>query len=234
MGIPRLQRLVRKSDWIIPISSAIAKHWNLPQYKTTIIPNPICSKNDVIYNPVKEKYILYSSYLLTDKKGARYAVEAFCRSKLYNEGYQLKLMGNCSNDYRQILIDVAEKYNCANAIVFVPFQKDVKPYFAKATVYIMSSEFEAFGRVTAEAMFYGCPVLARATGGTLDIVRHGETGYLFETLEECSRLLVEIVHQNQERIILRAQKYAISTLSREAYRPKILEVYSSLLNTREK
>ena len=64
----------------------------------------------------------------------------------------------------------------------------------------MTSEFEALGRVTAEAMFYGCPVIAHATGGTLDLVKDGETGYLYNTIDECAELIRKVCPENQEKV----------------------------------
>ena len=94
----------------------------------------------------------------------------------------------------------------------------------------MTSEFEALGRVTAEAMFYGCPVIAHATGGTLDLVKDGETGYLYDTIDDCANLIQKVCAESQERLILQAQDFAINNLSQEIYGPKIMNVYNKVLN----
>jgi glycosyltransferase involved in cell wall biosynthesis len=39
---------------------------------------------------------------------------------------------------------------------------------------------EPFGRVVAEAMLAGRPVVASAAGGVMEIVQDGKTGFLFE------------------------------------------------------
>jgi glycosyltransferase involved in cell wall biosynthesis len=48
-----------------------------------------------------------------------------------------------------------------------------------AHVLVMCSNAEAFGRVTAEALERGRPVIAAASGGTLDMVDDGVNGLLF-------------------------------------------------------
>jgi glycosyltransferase involved in cell wall biosynthesis len=50
--------------------------------------------------------------------------------------------------------------------------------YALAAVYVQPSLFESFGLPVAEAMASEVPVVATATGGLLDLVEHGETGYL--------------------------------------------------------
>ena len=94
----------------------------------------------------------------------------------------------------------------------------------------MASECEGLGRVTAEAMFYGCPVVAHASGGTLDLVKDGITGYLFHTVDECAKLIRKVCTTDQEQVIMQAQRFAVNNLSQEIYGPKIMEVYESVLN----
>ena len=124
---------------------------------------------------------------------------------------------------------LAESYGCAEYVDFIPVQEDVKPFFAQAKAYIKPSVNEGMGRTTAEAMFFGCPVIAHASGGTLDLVRDGETGYLFNTVEECAELMRKVCIADQEEMILRAQEFVKVNLSIDNYGKKLLEVYNSVL-----
>lgn len=229
-GLTRLRSLINESDARIAISSAIKEHCRMPDLNTFVINDAVRSRNETCYIETKEKYLLFSSYYLTEAKGTRRAIQAFAQSGVGKQGFRLKLIGNCAEDFHQSLLQTAEELRVENAIDFIPCQKEVKPYFAKATAYIMASEFEGLGRVTAEAMFYGCPVIAHATGGTLDIVRDGETGYLYNTLDECAQFIRKVCTEPQEALILRAQKFAVDNLSQEVYGPKIMEVYNKVLN----
>lgn len=229
-GIPHLRKLINKADARIAISNAIKEHWQMPEENTWVINNAIRSKKDACYFTTKENYMLFSSYYLSESKGARNAILAFAESEVCKKGYKLLLMGNCGDEYRGVLMQTIKEKKLEKHIEFVPCQKDVKPYFANATAYLMMSDFEALGRVTAEAMFFGCPVIAHATGGTLDLVRDGETGYLYNTLDECAELIKNVCAEPQEALILRAREYAVNNLSQEVYGPKIMEVYESVLN----
>lgn len=228
-GISRLRELINSADARIAISIALKTHWQLKEANTWVINNAIRSKNDVIYLPKKDKYLLFCSYNLTESKGTRTAIKAFAKSGIAKEGYILKLMGNCSETYENSLRKTMVEFGVENVVEFVPCQPNIKPFFAHASAYIMASDCEGLGRVTAEAMFYGCPVIARASGGTLDMVKDGKTGYLFHTIDECAELIKKCT-ENQEKIILQAQQFAIEYLSQEVYGPKIMEVYESVLN----
>jgi glycosyltransferase involved in cell wall biosynthesis len=55
------------------------------------------------------------------------------------------------------------------------------PILADGDVFAMTSHNEAFGRANLEAMACGKPVIGSNTGGLLDLVEPGVTGWLFET-----------------------------------------------------
>ena len=233
-GLPLLRRLVNKADARVAITTAIRNHWKMPVENTWVIPNAIRSQADICYIPQKEKYVLYSAFYLSELKGARVAVEAFARSGIAKNGFILKMMGNCDDEYKQSLLETARLYGAENAIEFIGCQSDVKPHFTKASAYIMSSEFEALGRVTGEAMFFGCPVVAHATGGTLDLIEHGKTGYLYDTVDECADYIRLTCLQSQELIIKNAQLFAMENLSIEVYTNRIRPVYYGVLELNTK
>ena len=228
-GIPHLRDLINHADARIAISSAIKKHWEMPEENTWVINDAVRKMAEACYNPCKDPYVLFSSYNLTEEKGTRMAIEAFAKSGVAEKGFRLVLMGNCKDEYKASLRSTMCEFGVESDIEFVPCQTDVKPWFAHATAYLMASECEGLGRVTAEAMFYGCPVVARATGGTLDLVKNGETGFLFNIVEECAELLREVCARDNESMILRAQEFAKNNLSLEVYGPRIMEVYKSVI-----
>jgi glycosyltransferase involved in cell wall biosynthesis len=55
---------------------------------------------------------------------------------------------------------------------------DVRPWLKSASVLILPSENEPFGRVLVEAMALGVPVVATRSGGVPEIVREGREGFL--------------------------------------------------------
>lgn len=228
-GLPRLRKLINQSDARIAISSAIKIYWKMPDVRTWVINDAVRNKRDACYVSEKKRYILFCSYYLTEAKGARNAVSAFGISGLHKDGYRLKLVGNCNVDYRKSLMGTAKDFACEDFVDFVPCQLDLKSFYANAAVFIMASEYEGLGRVTAEAMFYGCPVVAFASGGTLDLVKDGETGYLYNTVEECAEILRNVCMNNQEKVIRQALDFVMNNLSEEVYGAKIMEVYRRVL-----
>ena len=58
-------------------------------------------------------------------------------------------------------------------------QPNVGPLLRQADLLLMTSQYESFCLAALEAMACGVPVLATNVGGLPEVVRHGETGYLF-------------------------------------------------------
>jgi glycosyltransferase involved in cell wall biosynthesis len=65
--------------------------------------------------------------------------------------------------------------------------------FASADLFAFPSELESFGLVAVESMAAGVPVVASRVGGMPDVVREGETGWLFDAGDVAA--LVERVRQ---------------------------------------
>lgn len=235
-GLSHLKTIINSADAKIIISNFCKQEWGLDEKNTWTLFDAVQSVNDCCYIQVKQPYILFLSHILCDEKGARRAVEAFGKSGLFktsdNIPIKLKMVGICYDDYKKDLMALAKKYGCEGAVDLVSEQKDVKPLFANAMAFINPSINEGLGRTTAEAMFFGCPVIAHASGGTLDLIKDRETGHLFNTVEECAEMMKIVCTTNQEKIILQAQEFASQNLCIENYGEKIMEVYEKVLNNK--
>lgn len=231
-GYAFLKALINKADARIVISHQAEAHWGFKPENTWVILDAVAKASECCYYPEKKPYLLFCSYLITKAKGALLTVDAYGRSGLSQDGIKLTFLGNCEEEMRSEIMAIAKSHGCADSVVFLPCQEQVKPFFAEAKAFIMASTNEGLGRVTVEAMFYGCPVIAKDSGGTKDLVKDQVTGYLFQTAEECAALMRQVCLQPQEALIRRAQEFAVDNLSIEVYGPRIMQVYESVLSQR--
>ena len=155
-------------------------------------------------------------------------MKSFAASGVANKGYTLKLIGHCSDAYKQHLDSLAGESKFS--IEYEGYQNDVYQYFASATAFLMCSQFEGLGRVTVEAMYHGCPVIARNSGGTTDFVIHEKTGYLFDTDEECARLIKNLAEgYDVAEVSANAKEMACRNFTKEVYGEKIMTIYKSVI-----
>jgi glycosyltransferase involved in cell wall biosynthesis len=80
----------------------------------------------------------------------------------------------------QYLLSVAEKMGISDRVIFTGFRKDMPQVYAAMDMFVLASDAEACGRVILEAMASGKAVIATNSGGTPEIVKDKETGFLIE------------------------------------------------------
>lgn len=134
---------------------------------------------------------------LTLEKGIDTAVRAIGRVAESHPEVALDIFG--SGERREALVKLAAKH-CPGGTV--RFRGHVAPavvyesmHAATATIF-PSRWAEPFGRVTAESMYLGTPVVGSDRGGIAEIIDDGETGLLFPVdddaaLAECLTKLIE-------------------------------------------
>lgn len=119
----------------------------------------------------EDKLLLYVGRLSAEKEIER------CREVLAEvPGLRLALVGG--GPHRGKL----EEYFARTPTYFAGYLRGVElaAAFASADVFFMPSRTETLGLVLLEAMAAGCPVVAAAAGGILDIVQDGVTGHLYD------------------------------------------------------
>ena len=67
--------------------------------------------------------------------------------------------------------------DCVKFLGWIPPEK-IKTYYRKASIFVMPSLMEGFGLVFLEAMAQGLPVIGGNVGGTLELIKDEENGYL--------------------------------------------------------
>lgn len=225
------RKMLQNSDAVIGITYAVLYHY-LPQNSSNAfkIFDAVKVVGNTSFVQTKEKYFLFCAGLLTEQKGYGLAVEAFALSGLYKKGYRLRVIGSPLPKYSAIVQKIIEKYNISEYVDHLGRLSDVSTHFENATAFLMCSQNEGLGRVTVEAMLYGCPVIGRASGGTKEIVISGQSGYQFDTAKECADLMKQVADSDNTHLIRQAQEFAVHNFSIEDYGDKIMNVYNTILN----
>lgn len=119
-----------------------------------------------------------------DGKGQHLVIEALhhLRAQLGHEVHLL-LMGeptlNEGDKYLRHLHQLAVQLGVSKHVHFRSFRANPDVFYQAIDVFVMASQSETYGMVTLEAMAAGVPLVASAAGGTLELVRDGQTGLLY-------------------------------------------------------
>jgi len=88
------------------------------------------------------------------------------------------------------------------AFRFEPATRNVPEIYRNATLLLQTSETEGLSNVSLEAMASGLPVVAANSGGTVEAVDHGVTGFLVdgEDLAEYQRRILSILDDSSQAL----------------------------------
>lgn len=230
-GWDKYNNMLKQTDAVIGITKTVLEHYvPLENKNAYVISDAVRSKDDTCLVMPKEKYFLFCAGFLTKQKGCDFAISAFAKSGLVTRGYKLKIIGEAHPKYRSQLTQIIANAGITDAVEFLGRTDKVKEYMNRATAFMMCSMNEGLGRVSIEAMFYGCLVIGRNSGGTKDFVFDDKTGLLFNDMDDCVAAMQRAVESDLQNIIRYAQQFARENFSIENYGEKILKVYDKVLN----
>lgn len=217
------------TDAFICISKAIYNHYKeLDSSKKHIIYNGVDNKNfisaeDKIHSDTLRILI---AGRVSEEKGQKQAVKA-CE-KLISKGidnFVLYIAGAGNLDY-----EISE--DMLKHIKILGLVSDMPELRKKIDVELVCSKAEAFGRTTAEAMMGGIPVIGSNTGGTVELIKDGETGFLYEygNIDDLSEKIEKFIVNPMlvSKMGLNAKKYAESHFTIERCADEIMQLYQNL------
>ena len=196
-SISRYSRIMTAGDLVVTPSRYIADYlhgaYGTPYGKMRIIPRAIDQARfnvtalDAAFCAEKKRdwkldgsFVVLALGRITQLKGFDVLIRAM---SLLPADFKLVLVGEAEAKRRDVetsLRQLAEELDLAGRVVFAGNQSKVAECLSLANVVVSSNvkKPEAFGRSMAEALAMGRPVVARAFGGALDVVRDGVDGVL--------------------------------------------------------
>ncbi|WP_319505455.1 glycosyltransferase [Bacteroides graminisolvens] len=145
-------------------------------------------KTSAIYNPLtiipKGKGSLnYKSLLAIGRfshltKGFDLLIESFNLISSKHKEWTLKIVGEGpEEDNLKALI---KKYNLDAQISIYPFTNDIQSHYSSASAFILSSRWEGFPLVLAEAMAHHLPIIASDLPVVIELLANANNNYIFE------------------------------------------------------
>lgn len=166
----------------------------------TFPPKP---KNENLIKNIKNKYQLHNKKILisvgrlTERKGMNQFIDQ-CFSKVVDAlpDTVLVIIGDTPNQSlnknlqsKELILATAKKHNLEHKIIFTGNIQDddvLTSFYYLADLHVFPVKHiphdpEGFGMVAIEAAAHGTPTVAFSTGGVIDAVEDGKSGYLAES-----------------------------------------------------
>jgi len=165
--------------------------------------------------------------LIHPMKQQMQALKAFHLLSQKHDNIRLIFVGKGRRIYTKKIRHFCKKNSLENKVEILGYVPNPSEIYAQSDALLMCSLYEGMGRVTAEAMAYGLPVIGLKSGATPELVRHSENGLIYEGDERdlMSQMEYLLLHQDEARQMgARGREMALSTFTTEKYVKAIWEV----------
>ncbi len=230
---------IKLSSWKLAICNS--------SFTEALIKNNWSVKTQVVYPPVdtsrmrslkKKKYILSVGRLLGYRSPKKHQVLIDVFKELVDskklEDWSLHIVGYISPEELKDLEQREEELR-GYPIKFYPnyLYKNLLKLYGESSIYWHATGFgeenpidmEHFGISTVEAMASGCVPVVINLGGQKEIIEDGQSGYLWDNVEDLKKYTLEVVGNNKkmEQMSIKAKEKSV-VYSKEEFTKKILNL----------
>lgn len=163
------------------LSNSIAKDFPFfIQNKMIPITNPI-NQNYKLSDPMgskSPKKVILSVGRLTERKDQVTLIKSFRLLEKDFPNWNLKIVGD--GVMRKILEKTISELDLGKKVFLPGVSSNITKEYQSAHIFAISSKFESFGLVTAEAMAHGLPTVGFDSPGTRDLILNNKNGLLID------------------------------------------------------
>ncbi len=130
------------------------------------------------------KYVLYIGKL-EERRSILMLLEAFEKASEKDSSIHLIMIGNGEADYVNSCFEYTKKHNFYNKITHINAltNEQVKFAFKMSDAFLLPTQYEIFGMVLLEAMYFGTPVVTTKNGGSATLIKNSENGIICNELD---------------------------------------------------
>lgn len=188
---------------------------NSVQKKGCVLPNPLnVSGLPVIYEGVRDKTIIGAGRLVS-QKNFTLLIKAFAIFQSRFPDYKLIIFGE--GPQKNDLLALAENLLIPNSYEFPGRVPNLPEKISKASIFVLSSDYEGFPNVLIESLSMGIPSISTdyLPGGANTLIKNGINGYVTPVgdIEELAKAMGNLIMQPE--ILPRTFRSAIAI--REKY-----------------
>lgn len=220
------------------ITEDVSNHFNTISQKHVIYDGVIKDADNIFEIAKKENSIIYVGRLI-ETKGVYDIVNSFAKVIREFPNYTLKFIGDGDQIVKDRLQELVRVNKLSKNVEFLGYKTNVSEYMKRAKAIVVSSRFEAFGLITAEAMNNGCLVIGRNTAGTKVQFDNGvfytgkEIALRYESnkgLEYALKQVMTMPADTYKEMVIRAHKTAVHFYNVKRSTSSIISFYSELLD----
>ncbi len=185
------------------------------------------AKREIFKDIPQDHKIVLNIARLEPMKGQEFFIELAKKVKEKKKNVKFIIVGEDKSPqkkYFKKLEKMTEDLNLRKCVVFMGQRSDVPNILGEGDILVSTSKIESFGRVLMEAAACQKPVLAFKTGGMVEVVDGGKTGFLVEEGD---------IQSMAEKVLLLLSDEKLASEMGICGRQRVLSKFTSSLHARK-
>jgi glycosyltransferase involved in cell wall biosynthesis len=151
--------------------------------------------------------------------------------KSFNK-FELTILGD--GDLRSQIEDLIKILDLKDKVKLLGNRDDVADIMRKSDIFVLSSQYEGFGLVVAEAMSCGCRIVATDCGGVREIVNGFGKLVPVKSPELLSNAIFSIINEREDyNFLIKQHKHIVDGFSKQSFILEWARIYQSLTSSVE-
>lgn len=186
----------------------------------------------------KDKYILYVGKL-EERRNVYFLADVFRKVHQKDPEIKLIIIGNGEKEYKENFLDSIKKELEEGSIIYKEkaAQTELAEYYGAASVFLLPTNYEIFGMVLLEAMYFGTPIVSSVNGGSSTLIQNGENGFVIDKfdLDKWAECILDITENSKlaEKMKVNARQTIETGFIWETLADTFLEAYQKAINKYE-
>lgn len=210
--------ILRKQDIMIVLTEADKKSWGFKNIK--VVPNPKTIHSDEVSQLVNPQVLAIGR--LHKVKGFDKLLDVWKIVSNKHPNWILKICGE-GEEY-QSLVSKTNDLGLSENVVYTNKFMPVVPEFINSSIFVLTSQFEAFGNVLVESKICGVPIVAfDAPNGPREIIIEGQDGFVvgLNDIEAMANRIVYLIENQEVRKRMgklgnqNSEKYNVETIIKQ-------------------
>lgn len=226
------QNAIRKSNLLVALTEGDAKIWRNIHPRVCVIPNPLTNYPASLPCVDKNEGRIICVGRISPQKRFDRVVNAFALIADKFPNWHIDIYGSGEEKGLSLLNQQIEDNGLKGRVTIYPPVNDIYAEYQRSQFLVLSSDFEGFGLVIAEAMACGVPVVATdCPFGPSEIIDDGKTGLLAKMdVKDLADKMEWMMTHDKERESMGVQAYeAVARYRKELVIPKWEKAYMSVI-----
>lgn len=122
---------------------------------------------------------------IEDRRNVYFLIDVLRRLRCKDFKIELVIIGDGEEDYVRKFLHFIDKELLEGTVIYRKggSQTQLPRVYQSADLFILASNYDIFGMVLLEAMYFGLPVISSKNGGSLTLIEQGINGYVMDEFE---------------------------------------------------